>query len=128
MWRIATVVAVIGLFTHVCAHAAGEAAIRSFLTKSKSWTMYSEYTDSPTPTDRAQKLKFEYFERDEKLKGRWLLEFGGCEFEVALRGDGFSHSWCPPYQGGPSLDFDPSDSQYPFKSANPRKLWLKADD
>lgn len=30
--------------------------------------------------------------------------------------------------GEPALSFDPADKQYPFKSRNPRKLWLKAVD
>ena len=114
-------------FVVVCAagQALGaDATIRSLLTKPKSWTMYSEYTDSLVPTDRAQKLTFEYFEREGKLMGRWVLEFGGCDFEVTVHVDGFSHTWCPPYQGGPTLTFDPKDPKHPFKSRNPRKLWL----
>lgn len=116
------------LQAHAADNAPGEVAIKSILTKPTSWTMYSEYTDSLTPTDRAQKLTFRYFERDQKLMGRWVLEFGSCEFEVSLRNNGFSHTWCPPYQGGPTLDFDLVDPKYPFRSRNPRKLWLKPDE
>ncbi|WP_300295232.1 hypothetical protein [Ferrovibrio sp.] len=108
--------------------APGEAALKDMLAKQKSWILYSEYTDAAVPSDRAQKLRFEYYERDTKLMGRWLLAFGGCEFEVTVTADGFHFPWCPPYNGEPALSFDPADKQYPFKSRNPRKLWLKAVD
>jgi hypothetical protein len=106
--------------------APGAAAIRSLLAKQKSWILYSEYTDAAVPSDRAQMLRFEYYEREARLMGRWLLEFGGCEFEVTTTADGFEFPWCPPYNGVPSLSFDARDREYPFKSRNPRKLWLKA--
>lgn len=105
-----------------------ERAIKTMLAKQKNWTLYSEYTDATQPSDRAQKLRFEYYERDAKLMGRWLLAYGGCEFEVTVTRDGFHFPWCPPYNGEPALSFDPADEQYPFKSRNPRKLWLKAVD
>jgi hypothetical protein len=109
-------------------NAPGETVIKGLLSKYRSWTMYSEYTDAAAPSGQAQKLTFEYFERDAKLMGRWILEFGGCEFELSLRNDGFSFPWCPPYKGEPSLSYDAADPQYPFKSRNPRKLWLKANE
>jgi hypothetical protein len=109
--------------------ASGEAAIRSLLAKQKSWILYSEYTDAAVPSDRAQVLRFEYYERDARLMGRWLLAFGGCEFEVTVQPEGFHFPWCPPYTGEPALSFDPGDADYPFKSRPyPRKLWLKAAD
>ena len=99
-------------------------AIKGLLAKHRSWILYIEYTDAAVPSDKAQKLKFEYYLRDARLMGRWIVETGGCEFEIALRDDGFSFPWCPPYNGQPSLDFDAADLKYPFKSRNPRKLWL----
>jgi hypothetical protein len=105
-------------------NAPGEAAIKSLLTKHKIWTMYYELTDAPLPGERAHKLKYEFFERDRKLMGRLVVEFGGCEFEVPLRADGISMRWCL-LAGEPSLTFDPGDAKYPLKdSVNPRKLWL----
>jgi hypothetical protein len=110
-------------------NASSEAAIRNALLKAKSWTLFIEYTDAAAPGDRAQKLVWEYFERDGKLMARQLgLAFGGCDTEVFLRGDGFSFAWCPPYNGEPSLDFDATDPKYPFKSRNPRELWLQSND
>lgn len=107
--------------------ASGAAAIRSLLATQKNWTLYSEYTEAELPSDRAQKLQFDYYERGEKLMGRWRLEFGGCEFEVTVQPDGFRFPWCPPYHGEPALSFDPGDMEYPFRSRPfPRKLWLKA--
>lgn len=105
----------------------GEAAIRRLLAKQKSWTLYSEYTEAEMPSDRAQKLQFDYYEQGDRLMGRWRLDFGGCEFEVTVQPDGFRFPWCPPYNGEPALSFDPRDADYPFKSRPfPRKLWLKA--
>jgi len=102
----------------------GEAAIKSLLTKHKIWTMYYELTDAPLPGERAHKLKYEFFERDRKLMGRLVVEFGGCEFEVPVRADGISMRWCL-LVGEPSLTFDPGDAKYPLKETNnPRKLWL----
>jgi hypothetical protein len=57
-------------------------------------------------------MTFAYFVRDGKLMSRHVVEFGGCELEVSLRGDGFSFQWCPPLGGAPSLTYDPRDSQY----------------
>lgn len=107
----------------------GEAAIKALLAQQKSWILYSEYTDATEPSDRAQKLQFEYYERDAKLLGRWLVVYGGCEFEVSLRTNGFHFPWCPPYNGVPTLNYDAKDARYPFKDLeHPRKLWLKAVD
>jgi hypothetical protein len=113
---------------HAADNAPGEEIIRSILMKPKSWTLYYEHTDSPTPTDNVTRMTFAYFEREGKLMGRHVVEFGGCEFEVALRSDGFSFPWCPPLGGEPSLTYDPDDSQYPFKNREPRKIWLEAND
>jgi hypothetical protein len=110
-------------------NASSEAAIKNALLKAKSWTLFIEYTETGAPSDRAQKLVWEYFERDGKLMARQLgLAFGGCDTEVFLRNDGLSFRWCPPYNGEPSLDFDPTDPKYPFKSRDPRKLWLQSND
>lgn len=100
--------------------------IRDLLARQRSWILFIEYTDAAMPGERAQKLKFEYYMRDATLMGRWILESGSCDFEVTVREDGFSFPWCPPYNGQPSLDFDAADATYPFKSRNPRKLWLMA--
>jgi hypothetical protein len=106
-------------------HQHKEDAIKSLLSKHEKWTLYSEYTDASTLGERAQRLTFEFFVRDQKLMGRHVLELGG-EFEVTLRSNGFSFPWCPPYTDVPSLDYDPADPTYSFKSSNPRKLWLHA--
>jgi hypothetical protein len=93
--------------------------------------MYLEYTDSLTPSGRANKFSWEYFERDEKLMGRRVgMAFGGCEVELSLQGDGFSFRWCDPQLGGaePKLSYDPDDPNFPFKNREPRKFWLKATD
>lgn len=120
------------LFSLVSALAAdnapGEAVIKSMLMKPKSWTLYYDHTDSLTPRANATKMKFTYFERDGKLIGRHVVEFGGCDFEVSLRSDGFSFRWCPPLGGEPSLTYDPDDLRYPFKNSEPRKIWLEAND
>jgi hypothetical protein len=108
----------------------GEDAIRSLLVKPKTWTMYLEFTDAAMPSDRAQKMIWEYFQRDQKVMGRRVgLAFGGCDLELSLRSDGFSFRWCPPLDAsGPSLVYDPSDPQYPFKGHGPQKIWLKANE
>jgi hypothetical protein len=108
----------------------GEDAIRSLLTEPKAWTMYLEFTDAAMPSDRAQMMIWEYFPRDHKVVGRRVgLAFGGCDHELSLRGDGFSFRWCPPLDAsGPSLVYDPSDTQYPFKSRTPQKIWLKPNE
>lgn len=114
-------------FPAAAADGAAQSAMTSLLAGHKRWVIQSEYTDALQPSDRAQKLNFEFYERDGRLKGRWIVEFGGCEFDVALRADGFSFPWCPPYGGEPSLDYDAADARYPFKSrSNPRKLWMTA--
>ncbi len=114
---------------HAADDTAGEKTIKNLLTKPKSWTLYYDHTDSPTPTDRVTRMTFAYFERDGKLMSPHVLEFGGCELEVSLRNDGFSFRWCPPLEGAPSLTYDPNDSQYPFKNLRePRRMWLKANE
>jgi hypothetical protein len=105
-------------------HERRDSGIRDLLTKHKVWVMYWEVTDAQLPTDRATKIKYEFFERDRKLMARMVVDFGGCEFEVPLRADGIELRYCG-MQGEPSLTFDPSDTKYPFKErSNPRKLWL----
>jgi hypothetical protein len=102
----------------------GEEAIKSLLTSRKSWVMYWELTDTPFPSERAHKLTYEFFERDQKLIGHLVFEYGGCDFEVKLRPDGIALRYCV-LEGEPSLTFDPNDAKYPFKErSNPRKLWL----
>jgi hypothetical protein len=109
-------------------NAPGETAIKSLLTKHKFWTMYWELTDATLPGERAHGLKYEFFERDQKLMGRLVVEYGGCEFEVTLRADGISLRYCA-VGGEPSLTFDASDTRYPFKERNnPRKLWFTPTD
>ena len=96
--------------------------------KHKTWSMYWELTDAPVPTERAHKLKYAFFERDEKLRGRLVFEQGGCDFEVPVRPDGISLRYCM-LEGEPSLTFDPNDAKYPFKERNnPRKLWLTPNE
>jgi hypothetical protein len=102
----------------------GESSIRDLLTKHKTWILYWEITDAQRPSERATKLKYEFFERDRKLMARMVVEYGGCEFEVPLRADGIDLRYCS-LPGEPSLTFDPGDAEYPFKErSNPRKLWL----
>jgi hypothetical protein len=112
--------------------AASESNIKKILTTAKSWTMYLEYTDAPLPSERAQRFGWEYFERDGKVWGRRVprLAFGDCDSEVTVRPDGFSFRWCDPQLGGgqPSLSYDANDPKYSFKSREPRKLWLQAND
>lgn len=101
-----------------------ETAIRSLLTKHKTWSMYWELTEAQLPGERAHRLTYEFFEREQKLMARLVFEYGGCEFEVPLRADGITLRYCA-VQGEPSLAFDPDDQKYPFKQRdNPRKLWL----
>lgn len=105
-------------------NAPGAAAIKGLLTKHKKWLLYYDITDAPLPSERAHKITWEFFERDQKLMARLVVEFGGCEFEVPLRPDGISMRWCI-LEGEPSLTFDSSDAKYPLKDHdNPRKLWL----
>lgn len=108
----------------------GEDAIRGLLTKPKAWTMYLEFMDAAMPGDRAQKMIWEYSRRDQKVIARRVdLAFGACDIELSLRSDGFSFRWCPPLDAsGPSLVYDPTDPQYPFKSLGPQKIWLKANE
>ncbi len=110
----------------------GETRIRNLLLAKQSWTMYLEYTDRSAPSDKANKFVWEYFERDGKVFARRRgLIFGGCDSELSVRADGFSFRWCDPQLNageGPSLIYDPSNSKYPFKSREPRKLWLQAND
>ena len=102
----------------------GESGIKNLLTKHKTWTMYWELTDAERPGERATKLKYDFFERDQKLMARMIVEYGGCEFEVPLRADGIELRYCS-LPGEPSLTFDANDAEYPFKERNnPRKLWL----
>ncbi len=102
----------------------GAAAIKDLLTKHKKWFMYYDVTDAPLPTERAHKLTWEFFDRDQKLIARLVVELGGCEFEVPLRPDGISMRWCV-IGGEPSLTFDPGDVKYPLKDRDsPRKMWL----
>jgi hypothetical protein len=114
------------------ADAATEGKIRALLTTPKSWTMYLEFTDAPTPSDRAHKFVWQYFERDGRLLGRRIppLAIGDCLSEITVRADGFSFRWCDPQLSGaePSLSYDPNDRMYPFKNDEPRKLWLQAND
>jgi hypothetical protein len=114
---------------HAADNAPGEEAIKRALTKPKSWTLYYDHSEALKPPANATKMTFGYFERDGKLMSRHIVEFGGCELEVALRKDGFSFQWCPPLLGAPSLTYDPGDPEYPFKTlSEPRKIWLKPND
>jgi hypothetical protein len=113
-------------------NSAAERKITALLTTPKSWTMYLEFTDAPTPSDRAQKFVWRYFEKDGKLVGQRIppLAVGDCLSEIAVRADGFSFRWCDPQlrTADPSLVYDPADAKYPFKNSEPRKLWLQAND
>ena len=64
-------VPLLGIFLSCVAYSADNATtegkIKTLLTTPKSWTMYLEYTDAPTPSDRAMKFTWEYFERDGKV-------------------------------------------------------------
>ena len=116
---------------NICTAAAEnvEHTMKRLLLKAKTWTMYTEYTEAIAPSDRASKLTFEFFERDHRLMGRQVgLAFGGCDVEVILRRDGFDLPWCPPYQGERKIHYDPGDQKYPFKSRDPRKIWLQANE
>lgn len=112
--------------------AANESKIRTLLTAPKSWTMYLEFTDALTPSDRAQKFVWQYFELDGRVWGRRIppLAAGDCLSEITIRTDGFSCRWCDPQLSGvqPSLTYDPGDPEYPFKNQEPRKLWLQLND
>jgi hypothetical protein len=122
-------VVLISTTAHAADDAPGAAEIKSLLTKPKSWSLYLDWTDAATPTDRASKHTWQYFEQDQKLMARQVAVFGGCDVDVTLRHDGFSFRWCPPLEGEPSLNYDPNDPKYPFKDAtNPRKLWLQANE
>ena len=117
------------------AHSADDASavskIKDLLVTKKNWTLYLEYTDSPVPSDRANRFSWEYFERDGKVMGRRVgMAFGGCEIELKVRSDGFSFQWCDPQLSGaePSLRYDPNDPSYPFKNSEPRKFWLKVKE
>lgn len=126
----------LGIFISSACHAAddpaAESRIKNILTTPKSWTMYLEYTDAATSGVRAQKFGWQYLEQDGKLIGRRVprLAFGDCDSEITLRADGFTFRWCDPQLGGasPSLRYDQADSKYPFKSSEPRKIWLQAND
>lgn len=114
------------------ADTATESKIRTLLTTPKSWTMYLEFSDAPSPSDRAQKFVWQYFERHGRLLGRRIppLAIGDCLSEITVRADGFSFRWCDPQLSGvqPSLSYDRNDPKYPFKNGEPRKLWLQAND
>jgi hypothetical protein len=126
-------ISVLGIFLSSVSHSADDAAaeskIRKALTGPKSWTMYLEYTDASTPSDRANKFVWRYIEQDGRVVGRRVpaLAFGDCDSQVTVRSDGFSFRWCDPQLGGgePSLSYDANDSQFPFKSREPRKIWLQ---
>jgi hypothetical protein len=129
------VLSLLGVFISFACHAADDPArsrIKKILTTPKSWTMYYEYTEAATPSERAQKFGWQYLEQDGKLVGRRVprLAFGDCDSEITLRADGFSFRWCDPQLSGasPSLRYDPNDPKYPFKSSEPRKIWLQAND
>ncbi len=129
------IILLLGILMPFASHAADDPAaekIKKILTAPKSWTMYLEYTDAATPGERAQKFGWQYLEHDGKLVGRRVprLAFGDCDSEITLRADGFSFRWCDPQLTGadPSLRYDPSDPKYPFKSSEPRKLWLQANE
>ena len=127
------VVSLLSLFLTSAAYSdrSAEQKIKTLLTSKQSWTMYLEYTDQFTPSDRANKLVWEYFERDGKLfTRRHGLVFGGCDSELSLRPDGFSFRWCDPQLSGagPSLQYDSKDPKYPFKNFEPRKVWLQPND
>jgi hypothetical protein len=101
-----------------------ESGIKNLLLRHKTWTLYWELTDAQLPGERATKLKYAFFERDQTLMARMIVEYGGCEFAVPLRADGITLQYCS-LQGEPSLTYDPNDTEYPFKEQNnPRKLWL----
>jgi hypothetical protein len=109
-------------------NAPGETAIKNLLTKHKTWALYWDLTEEPLPTERAHKLKYEFVEREGRLIGRLIFEYGGCDFEVPVRPDGISLRYCL-LEGEPSLTFDSDDAKYPFKERdNPRKLWLAPND
>jgi len=111
--------------------AATESKVRSILTTPKSWTMYLEFTDARTPSDRAQKFVWRHFERVGKVWGRRIppLAVGDCLSEITIRADGFSFRWCDPQLSAqPSLTYDPGDPKYLFKNREPRKLSLQSND
>ena len=86
-------VPILGILLSPAAYAADtatESKIRTLLKTTKSWTIYLEFTDAPTPSDRAQKFVWQYFERDGRLLGRRIppLAIGDCLSEITVRADG----------------------------------------
>src|SRR5829696_3239365 len=71
-------------------NAPGQEAIKEMLTGTKDWTLLFEFTDGSTPTERANKVGWEFQREGSAIKGRTThLAAGNCEFEVAPRNDGF---------------------------------------
>ncbi|RPI41792.1 MAG: hypothetical protein EHM67_07710 [Hyphomicrobiaceae bacterium] len=114
-WIIVTIFPV--LAAPAAENGRGESGIKNLLTKHKTWTMYWELTDAERPGERATKLKYDFFERDQKLMARMIVEYGGCEFEVPLRADGIELRYCSlPGEPGPCAEMLPTRASSSWKS------------
>jgi hypothetical protein len=111
----------------------GEEAIKDILISSTSWSVFAEFTQGSTPSDKATKLVWRFYRDGPLFKGRTLNMAKGynCDFDVVVRDDSLEFStrarWCADVSDPvmTALVYDSADKAYPFKNlSTPLKWWL----
>jgi hypothetical protein len=110
----------------------GVEAITRMLTGHKQWTMYWDRAPVSRPrlgsatADRSPSVTFEFMRVGVHLIGHAQddqVHYAECDFEVAVREDGFTFAGC--WGSDKQMTYDPDDREYPFKGRyNGTLLWL----
>jgi hypothetical protein len=110
----------------------GVEAIKGMLTRHEQWTFYWDRAPVSRPrlgsvtTDRSPSVTLEFMRVGPRLIGYAYddqVHRVECEFEVAVREDGFTFAGC--WGSDKSMTYDPNDREYPFKGRVERTLlWI----
>lgn len=111
----------------------GVEGIKRMLTGHKQWTLYWDRGNVSRPrmgaatADRSLSVTFEFMRIGLRVVGHAQddqLHHVECEFEVAVREDGFTFTGC--WGSDKSMTYDPDDREYPFKGrTDGTLLWLR---
>lgn len=110
----------------------GVEAIKRMLTGHKQWILYWDRAPVSRPrlglatSDRSPTVTLEFMRVGRRLIGHAhddQVHHAECEFEVAVREDGFTFAGC--WGSDKPMTYDPVDREYPFKGrSDGTLLWL----
>jgi len=114
----------------------GVEAIQRMLTGQKQWTFYWDRDPVSRPrlasraADRSRSATLEFMRVGPRVIGHAqddIHHTPECEFDVAVREDGFTFAGC--WGSDKSMTYDPGDREYPFKGrVDGTLLWLAPRD